>query len=59
MPNAGSAHSDFAGRTAGALGLDSLREVWFHVTNRCNLSCRHCLFRSSPSEAAALSAERG
>ena len=26
------------------LTTDFLREVWFHITNRCNMACRHCLF---------------
>ncbi|OCC16131.1 SAM-dependent methyltransferase [Dissulfuribacter thermophilus] len=25
-------------------GLEGLRELWFHLLDRCNLSCRHCLF---------------
>ncbi len=32
------------------LGLEQLSELWFHITNRCNLSCSHCLFASSPKE---------
>lgn len=34
-----------------------LQEFWIHVTNRCNLSCTHCLFRSSPKEDDTLSHE--
>jgi MoaA/NifB/PqqE/SkfB family radical SAM enzyme/SAM-dependent methyltransferase len=30
------------------------RELWFHLTNRCNMACRHCLFTSSPSEGDEL-----
>ena len=30
------------------LKLDSLKECWFHITNRCNMECRHCMFKSSP-----------
>ena len=26
------------------LRLEKLKELWFHITNRCNLSCSHCLF---------------
>lgn len=33
------------------LNTDRLQELWFHVTNRCNLSCRHCLFSSGPAAA--------
>ncbi len=32
----------------------SLKEFWFHLTNRCNLSCRHCLFSSSPHQTQEL-----
>ncbi len=27
---------------------DRLREMWLHLTDRCNLACRHCLVSSSP-----------
>ena len=39
------------------LALTSLKECWFHLTDRCNLACRHCLFAASPSQAATLSPE--
>jgi MoaA/NifB/PqqE/SkfB family radical SAM enzyme/SAM-dependent methyltransferase len=26
-----------------------LREVWLHVSDRCNLACRHCLVSSGPA----------
>ncbi|MCD6585893.1 MAG: methyltransferase domain-containing protein [Desulfobacteraceae bacterium] len=29
------------------LELDQLKECWLHITDRCNLSCRHCLFSCS------------
>jgi len=29
------------------LALNQLKECWFHITDRCNLSCRHCLFSCS------------
>lgn len=47
---------DYRGR-AEHLTTDSLREVWFHVTNRCNMACRHCLFVSGPGESEELAAE--
>jgi len=25
-----------------------LRELWLHLTDRCNMACRHCLFAASP-----------
>jgi len=46
------------GGRAGCLSLDHLREVWFHVTNRCNQACRHCLFACSPVTAEELSLVR-
>ncbi len=41
-----------------ALRLEHLRELWFHLTNRCNQACRHCLFASSPGDQAELEAGR-
>ncbi len=43
----------YSGR-AHHLSLDHLREIWFHVTNRCNQACRHCLFACSPVTAEEL-----
>ncbi|WP_316348850.1 DUF5714 domain-containing protein [Desulfuromonas acetoxidans] len=40
--------SPYPGRGA-LLAADHLRELWLHITNRCNLSCRHCLFTSGPN----------
>jgi len=40
------------------LKADKLQELWFQVSNRCNLSCRHCLFSSGPNAAGELSAEQ-
>ena len=40
---------DYSGRSA-YLSSGHLRELWFHLTNRCNMACRHCLFASSPGE---------
>lgn len=39
------------------LALNSLKECWFHLTDRCNLACRHCLFSASPAQAATLAPE--
>jgi 7,8-dihydro-6-hydroxymethylpterin dimethyltransferase len=47
----------YPGRAA-LLQTDYLRECWFHLTNRCNQSCRHCLFASSPREKAELPGAR-
>jgi hypothetical protein len=40
------------------LKLSSLKECWFHLTNQCNLSCRHCLFSASPTRSRSLSREQ-
>jgi MoaA/NifB/PqqE/SkfB family radical SAM enzyme/SAM-dependent methyltransferase len=45
---------DYPGRAA-LLETEYLREVWFHITNRCNMRCTHCLFASSPDEETELS----
>jgi LSD1 subclass zinc finger protein len=47
---------NYPGRAA-LLEIEYLREVWFHITNRCNMRCTHCLFASSPDEEAELPAE--
>ncbi|MFZ5775802.1 MAG: DUF5714 domain-containing protein [Thermodesulfobacteriota bacterium] len=39
------------------LSLNRLKECWFHLTDRCNLACRHCLFGASPAQAASLAPE--
>ncbi|WP_321494324.1 DUF5714 domain-containing protein [uncultured Desulfobacter sp.] len=38
--------ADYKGR-AHALTLKSLKEFWLHITDQCNLACRHCLFSCS------------
>ncbi|MCF8056930.1 MAG: methyltransferase domain-containing protein [Desulfocapsa sp.] len=43
----------YEGRKA-ALRLDQLKECWFHLTDACNLSCRHCLFAASPAKTRSL-----
>ncbi len=40
----------YRGRTEEATS-GALTEVWFHLTNRCNMSCAHCLFCSDGSES--------
>ncbi len=35
-----------------------LRELWFHITDRCNLACSHCLFSCSTSSKRQLSRTR-
>jgi len=54
LPEQGS--PSYTGR-ASSLTLKNIRELWFHITNRCNMACSHCLFSSSPEEEAELSAE--
>jgi MoaA/NifB/PqqE/SkfB family radical SAM enzyme/SAM-dependent methyltransferase len=31
-----------------------LKECWLHVTNKCNMRCRHCLFSSGDGDSSAL-----
>lgn len=49
--------SEYPGRAA-LLSPRALREMWLHVTNRCDLACRHCLFSCSSRPADELPAER-
>ena len=37
------------------LTLSHLDECWLHITDHCNLACRHCLFSCSPRSRQALS----
>lgn len=48
---------DYQGR-ADYLRLQRLNELWFHLTDRCNLACSHCLFASSPKTQTALTSGR-
>ena len=34
--------------------LTELKECWFHITNRCNMRCRHCLFASGEADHSEL-----
>jgi len=52
-----SSPSRYAGR-ADRLEPSHLKEFWIHLTDRCNLACRHCLFASSPSRARELPADQ-
>ncbi|MBN2232553.1 MAG: methyltransferase domain-containing protein, partial [Deltaproteobacteria bacterium] len=36
----------------------ALRELWFHITNHCNQSCRHCLFSCGPDRREELAAAK-
>jgi MoaA/NifB/PqqE/SkfB family radical SAM enzyme/SAM-dependent methyltransferase len=47
----------YAGRHA-LLRTDSLKELWFHITDGCNMSCSHCLVSSSPKAKGELEAGR-
>lgn len=35
------------------LSLQALKECWIHITNRCNMACRHCMFTSGPGKTGA------
>jgi len=43
---------------AAHLSTDHLRELWFHITDRCNQACCHCLFACSPAEKTEMAATR-
>ncbi len=36
------------------LNKPTLKECWFHLTDNCNLSCRHCLFSASPAKKRSI-----
>ncbi|MCW5211896.1 methyltransferase domain-containing protein [Desulfobulbus sp. TB] len=36
------------------LRLGPLQEIWFHLTDTCNLACRHCLFAASPKKKESI-----
>lgn len=42
----GSIETNYQSR-ADQLQIDSLKECWLHITNRCNMNCGHCMFQSS------------
>jgi MoaA/NifB/PqqE/SkfB family radical SAM enzyme/2-polyprenyl-3-methyl-5-hydroxy-6-metoxy-1,4-benzoquinol methylase len=43
---------------ADVLKPERISELWFHLTNRCNMACGHCLFSSSPTDTSELPASR-
>jgi len=47
----------YSGRAAH-LKLKELKECWFHVANRCNLNCTHCMFSSGPGQEQRLSLQQ-
>ena len=49
----GTGERGYAGR-GKELILKRLKECWFHLTDRCNLSCSHCLFAASPGKSRTL-----
>ena len=55
LPRSGRA--EYRGR-AHHLAIERLKECWFHVTNRCNLNCVHCMFSSGRAQNLQLSAEQ-
>lgn len=48
---------EYSGRSS-SLSLERIAELWFHLTNRCNMACGHCLFSSSPTDSSELSTRR-
>jgi MoaA/NifB/PqqE/SkfB family radical SAM enzyme/SAM-dependent methyltransferase len=47
--------ANFPGRSL-LLENTQIRELWLHITNRCNLACSHCLFASCPQDDNELDA---
>jgi MoaA/NifB/PqqE/SkfB family radical SAM enzyme/SAM-dependent methyltransferase len=48
---------EYAGRGT-ELELERIGELWFHLTNRCNMACSHCLFSCSAACHSELPAVR-
>jgi MoaA/NifB/PqqE/SkfB family radical SAM enzyme/SAM-dependent methyltransferase len=46
----------YPGRSA-CLALGGLKELWLHLTDRCNMACGHCLFCSGPAAGRELPTE--
>ncbi|MDY6904994.1 MAG: DUF5714 domain-containing protein [Thermodesulfobacteriota bacterium] len=46
----------YTGR-ADVLSLERLEECWLHITDRCNLACRHCLFACTDKTKVTLPLE--
>lgn len=44
----------YPGRTSLLPETPTLRELWLHITDRCNLACSHCLFSSGPDTGREL-----
>ncbi len=47
---------DYAGRAG--VELSSLSELWLHITDSCNLRCKHCLFGANFSKKRELPREK-
>lgn len=45
---------EYRGRD-NSLRPETLEELWLHITDRCNISCRHCLFSCNPHSQQELS----
>ncbi len=42
----------------GLLALGELKECWLHLTNRCNMTCRHCMFGCNPHAMEEMSVQQ-
>ncbi len=49
-------YSPYKGRKS--LDIERLTEVWFHLTEACNLACKHCLFGGTQSRGLSLDPEK-
>ncbi len=45
----------YEGRQALLSDTHPLSELWLHITDRCNLACRHCMFSSGPDALCEVS----
>lgn len=48
---------NYSGRVSLLPDAVPLRELWLHITDRCNLTCSHCLFSSGPDSGRELELE--
>ncbi|MDK9718306.1 MAG: DUF5714 domain-containing protein [Trichlorobacter sp.] len=46
--------NQYSGRSTLLGSTPQLKELWLHITDRCNLSCSHCLFSSGPNQGQQL-----
>lgn len=50
--------NSYQGRQELLSNTPQLRELWLHITDRCNLACSHCLFSSGPDQGRQLTLQQ-